>query len=66
MIQIQLDESTPTKQQAPCRRDMLDDARKAVALSMFSRQTPWTRRLPRPAPDHWLMRSMDSVVADTP
>jgi hypothetical protein len=46
------------------REGTLDEAREAVAAYMLSQPMPWTRRLPRPAPDHWLLRSMDSVVAE--
>jgi hypothetical protein len=46
------------------REGTLDEAREAVARYMLSQPMPWTRRLPRPAPGHWLLRSMDSVVAE--
>lgn len=46
------------------REGTLNEARGAVADYMLSQPMPWTRRLPRPAPDHWLLRSMDSVVAE--
>jgi hypothetical protein len=42
----------------------LDEARPAVAEYMLSRPMAWTRRLPRPGADHWLLNSMDSVVAE--
>jgi hypothetical protein len=46
------------------REGTLQEAREAVADYMLNQPMPWTRRLPRPAPDHWLLRSMDSVVAE--
>jgi hypothetical protein len=45
------------------REGTLDEAREAVAGYMLSQPMPWTR-LPRLAQDHWLLRSMDSVVAE--
>jgi len=42
----------------------LEEARAAVAEYMLSRPMPWTSRLPRPGAGHWLMNSMDSVVAE--
>ena len=46
------------------REGTLQAARAAVAEYMLSRPMAWTRRLPRPGPDHWLLNSMDSVVAE--
>jgi hypothetical protein len=46
------------------REGTLDEARQAVAGYMLSQPMPLTQWLPRPAPDHWLLRSMDSVVAE--
>jgi hypothetical protein len=42
----------------------LEEARDAVARFMLARQLSWTATLPQPTSDHWLLRSMDSVVAE--
>jgi hypothetical protein len=42
----------------------LEHARAAVARYMLQQPLPWTRRLPRPAPDNRLLQSMDSAVAE--
>jgi hypothetical protein len=42
----------------------LDEARDQVARYMLSQQMVWTRHLPRPREGHWLLHSMDSVVAE--
>jgi hypothetical protein len=42
----------------------LQEARDLVAGYRLGQPMAWTRRLPRPAPGHWLLHLMDSVVAE--
>ncbi len=42
----------------------LDGAREAVAAYVLSQPMPWKWPLTRPTPNHWLLRSMDSVIAE--
>ena len=42
----------------------LQRARDLVAEYMLGQPMEWTRHLPRPARGHWLLHSMDSVVAE--
>jgi hypothetical protein len=46
------------------REGTLNEAREAVAGYMLSQPMPWTWRIPRPTQENWLLRSMDSVVAE--
>ncbi len=46
------------------REGTLGKARAAVARYMLEEQLGWTSALPQPATDHWLLHSMDSVVAE--
>jgi hypothetical protein len=46
------------------REGTLGQACAAVARYMMEEQMGWTYALPQPAPNHWLLQSMDSVVAE--